>query len=67
MAIIKVCDKSAISGSNIPKRSKGLAEISIEYGSDSPPLCGEKRNLQSEPLGLAADLLPYPVCLQRGS
>jgi hypothetical protein len=36
-------------------------------GVDSPPLCGEEDKLQSEALGSAADPIPYPVCLQRGS
>ena len=36
-------------------------------GVDSPPLCGEEDELQSEALGSAADPIPYPVRLRRGS
>jgi hypothetical protein len=37
---------------------KIIQTISIEYGSDSPPLCGETSSLQSESLDSGANPLP---------
>jgi hypothetical protein len=52
---------------SISKTLRAVLFISIEYGSDSPSLCGEERKLQSESLGSGVDLFPYPVRLRRGS